>query len=145
MSSVDKISQCLVKNLTEIWMKTKGMREKRYKEPFKNVDLPVWILNLRESEVAAQSFSVKKVFLEISQKLKGKHLCQTLAQVFYCGFCEISKNIFSYRTPLVAASEGLLRRRIESFILSWKESIIQISWKKENTHWWDNHLTSYKF
>ena len=30
---------------------------------------------------------------------------QTLAQVFSCEFCEISKNIFSYRTPLVAASE----------------------------------------
>ena len=30
---------------------------------------------------------------------------ETLAQVFSCEFCEISKNTFSYRTPLVAASE----------------------------------------
>ena len=45
-------------------------------------------------------------------KLTGKHLCQglsfnineTLALVFSCEFCEISKNTFSYRTPLVAAS-----------------------------------------
>ena len=54
----------------------------------------------------------------------GKHLCQsfffnkvaalratfikkeTLAQVFSCEFCEISKNTFSYRTHPVAASEG---------------------------------------
>ena len=30
---------------------------------------------------------------------------ETLAQVFSCEFCEISKNSFSYRTPTVAASE----------------------------------------
>ena len=29
---------------------------------------------------------------------------ETLAQVLSCEFCEISKNNFSYRTPLVAAS-----------------------------------------
>ena len=29
---------------------------------------------------------------------------ETLAQVFSCGFCEISQNSFFYRTPLVAAS-----------------------------------------
>ena len=29
---------------------------------------------------------------------------ETLAQVFSCKFCEISKNTFSYRTPPVAAS-----------------------------------------
>ena len=57
-------------------------------------------------------------------KFTGKHLCQslffnkvadaacnfikkeTLAQVFSCEFCEISKNTFFYRTPLVAASEN---------------------------------------
>ena len=53
-------------------------------------------------------------------KFTGKHLRQslffnkvaacnfikkeTLAQMFSCGFCEISKNTFFYRTPLVAAS-----------------------------------------
>ena len=29
----------------------------------------------------------------------------TLAQVFSCEFCEISKNTFLHRTPLVAASD----------------------------------------
>ena len=55
-------------------------------------------------------------------KFAGKHLCQslffnkvagniikkeTLAQVFSCEFCEISKNTFCYRTPPVAASDNL--------------------------------------
>ena len=31
---------------------------------------------------------------------------ETLAHVFSCEFCEISKNIFSYRTTPVAASES---------------------------------------
>ena len=56
-------------------------------------------------------------------KVTGKHMCQslffnkvaggacnfikieTMAQVFSCEFCEISKNTIFYRTPLVAASE----------------------------------------
>ena len=46
-------------------------------------------------------------------KFKGNHLAggacnfikkETLAQVFSCEYCEISKNTFFYRTPLVAAS-----------------------------------------
>ena len=54
----------------------------------------------------------KKVFLEISQNSQ-KNTCaqacnfikkETLAQVFSCEFCQISKDTFSYRTPLVAAS-----------------------------------------
>ena len=65
-------------------------------------------------------YSVKKVFLEISQNLQ-ENTCarvsfliklqacnfikkETLAQVFSCEFCEISKNTFFHRTPLVAAS-----------------------------------------
>ena len=64
----------------------------------------------------------KKGVLGNFTKFTGKHLCQslflnkvaglcnfikkeTLAQVFSCEFCEISKNTFSYRTPLVAASD----------------------------------------
>ena len=44
-------------------------------------------------------------------KLTGKHLCQslffnkvTLAQMFSCEFCKISKNTFLHRIVLVAAS-----------------------------------------
>ena len=62
--------------------------------------------------------SIKKVFLEISQnseestcarvaflmKLQAKK--ETLTQVFSCEFCEISKNNFCNRTPLVVASEN---------------------------------------
>ena len=32
---------------------------------------------------------------------------ETLAQVFSCEFCKISKNTFFYRTPLVTASEKM--------------------------------------
>ena len=46
---------------------------------------------------------------------------ETLAQVFSCEFCEISNNIFSYRTPPVAASRtfNLLAPlvHLEKFIL----------------------------
>ena len=41
---------------------------------------------------------------------------ETLAHVFSCEFCEISKNIFSYRTPLVAASENFLYRIKDVYI-----------------------------
>ena len=69
-----------------------------------------------------QTYSVKKVFFRNFAKFTGKHLCQslyfnkvadpvcnfikieTLAQVFSCEFCGISKNNFSYRLPPVAAS-----------------------------------------
>ena len=33
---------------------------------------------------------------------------ETLAQMFSCEFCEISKSTFSYITPPVAASDSLL-------------------------------------
>ena len=64
----------------------------------------------------------KKVFVEISQnsqentsarvsfliKLRAWacnfNIRETLAQVFFCAFCEISKNTFLHRTPPVAAS-----------------------------------------
>ena len=66
----------------------------------------------------------KKGVLENCTKFTGENLCQSLflnevaglrrpatlfkkealAQVFSCEFCEISKNTFLHRTPLVAAS-----------------------------------------
>ena len=62
-----------------------------------------------------QPSSCKKVFLEISQNSQENtwpesEACNlikkgTLAQVFSCEFCEISKSNFSHRTPLVAASD----------------------------------------
>ena len=74
------------------------------------------------TEAVVRRCSVEKVFLEISQNSQ-ENTCarvsfliklqawasnfikkETLAQVFSCEFCEISKNTFLHRTPLVAAS-----------------------------------------
>ena len=57
------------------------------------------------SEAVVQRCSVKKVFLEISldsqeNSCARASILETLAQVFSCEFCEISKNNLSYRTPL---------------------------------------------
>ena len=74
-------------------------------------------LTFNDVEVVAQRCFVDKVFLEVSQNSQEntcarvsflRKVCnfikkETLTQVFSCEFCEISKNIFSYRTPLVAA------------------------------------------
>ena len=74
-------------------------------------------------EAVVQRCSLKKMFLENSQKFTGKHQCQslffnrvaglgcnfirkeTLAQVFSCEICEFSKNIFLHKTPPVAVSD----------------------------------------
>ena len=50
---------------------------------------------------------------------------ETLAQVFYCQFCEISKNTFFYRTPPVAAS---VIRQNTKHKKRWKHG----NWKKSN-------------
>ena len=70
------------------------------------------------SEAVAQRCSVKKVLLEISQNSQENTYArvsfliklhasacnfikkETLAQLFSCEFCDISKNTFSYRTPI---------------------------------------------
>ena len=59
-------------------------------------------------EAVAQRCYAKKMFLEMS-KNSQENTCDrvsvlTLAQMFSCEFCKISKNTFSYRTPKVAAS-----------------------------------------
>ena len=79
----------------------------------------------RLPEAFVRGCSVKKVFLETSQNSQGNtcardsfwiklqaQACnlikkESLAQMFPCKFCKISKNTFFYRTPPVAAS-GLL-------------------------------------
>ena len=40
---------------------------------------------------------------------------ETLAQVFSCKFCEIPKNTFFYRTPLVAASKNFTLKILKFF------------------------------
>ena len=63
------------------------------------------------AEEVARRSSVKKVFLKIWQSSQ-ENTCtrvffnkveKTLAQVFFCEFCKISKNTVFYRTPPVAA------------------------------------------
>ena len=75
------------------------------------------------SEAVVRRCSLEKVFLEISKKFTGKHLCQSLFlnkvaglrpatllkkrlwhRCFPVYFFKISKNTFFYRTPPVAAS-----------------------------------------
>ena len=43
---------------------------------------------------------------------------ETLAQVFSCEFCEISKNTFSYRTTLVAGLDDKIIHRLIKNALS---------------------------
>ena len=78
-----------------------------YKIFFSTKKLPK-LLNMMLSSTFRSSHrkcSVIKVFLEISQNLQENTIKKgTLAQVFSCEFCEISKNTFSYRTPPVASS-----------------------------------------
>ena len=74
-----------------------------------------WSLSICPENIKNSRFS--DVFRNYTKKtsdmewLKGKAVTQTcsikketLAQVFSCEFCKISKSIFFYRTPLVAAS-----------------------------------------
>ena len=65
-------------------------------EKYNQLYFGVVVLTSYCSEAVVQRCSVKKVFLEISQN----------SQVFSCEFCEISKNTFFHRTPLVAASDN---------------------------------------
>ena len=72
------------------------------------------------TEAGARRCSVTKVFLEISQNsqenacAKGVNFIkkETLAQEFSCELCEISRNMFSYRTLPVAASGVTCSKRI---------------------------------
>ena len=67
------------------------------------VKVMIVILMIIKTKAVAQRCSVKRVFLEMPRacNLIKK---EPLGQVFSCEFREISKNTFSYRTPLVVAS-----------------------------------------
>ena len=78
--------------------------------------MKVTLLELQNSqnctEAIVQRCYVKKVFLEISQNSQENTCARVsflikLAQVFSCEFCEISKNTFFQRTPLVATSDSM--------------------------------------
>ena len=80
----------------------------------------------------ARRCSVKKVFFEISQNSQENTCARvsfliklTLAQVFSCEFCEISKNTYSYRTPQVAASVHVIPAQI--IVPCFNESVLQMT------------------
>ena len=104
---------------------------------------------LKSAEVATGGVLYKKVFLEISQnsqenkcarvsfliKLQAYFIKkETLAQVFPCEFCEISKNTFSQNT-----SGRLLLNLFMFFYLEWAETG-NIFWSG-NLHY-DNNIFS---
>ena len=81
-----------------------------------------WLCKTVKAEAVIRRYSARKVFLEIPQNTQ-ENTCarvsflielqaeacnffkkETLTQVFFCEFCEISKNTFCYRTSLVDAS-----------------------------------------
>ena len=57
-------------------------------------------------EVVMQSSSLKKVFLEILHNSQ-ENTCTTNSGIgfFFCEFCEISKNNFFHKAPLVTDSD----------------------------------------
>ena len=105
-------------------MQMNTTKEKRKIKALKN--------KVEKTEAVARTWSVKKVFLEISQNSQENtcvrvsflimlqaSVCnfiknETLVQVLSCEFCEISKNTFCHSTPLVVASEKI---KDENFIM----------------------------
>ena len=90
---------------------------KHKKNSNQSISFEIILLDLRKQ---SSEVFCKKCILGNFAKFTGKHrlfllklqawglqlyLKKTLAQVFSCEFCEISKNTFSYRAPLVAASK----------------------------------------
>ena len=60
----------------------------------------------------------------------------TLAQMFFCEFCEISKNTFYYRTPLVGASDiGFYSFKSCHWKIFYKIAVLNQSWTNYNGHW----------
>ena len=87
----------IVSNEKSIW-------EVSHKQASSNNELSLNFLTYGDhsyAEAVVWRCFIKKVFRLRPATLLKK---QYLAQVFSCEFCEISKNAFYYRTPLVAAS-----------------------------------------
>ena len=95
----------------------------------------IWYSRCSQPEVFC-----KKGVLKYFAKFTWKRLCQslffnkvlflikTLAQVFSGEFCEISKNIFSYRTPPIAAS-GIPWFYLSGTSLYYSRSKSEILWR----------------
>ena len=119
---------CFIKRSLKLWFE-----ECSYKTVSKNAEAAV---RKCSSDIVTQRCCVKNVFLEILENSQENTRARvflliklhapvsacnfikkdTLVQMFSCEFCEISKNTFSYRTSLVAASS------------SSKQVFLKISW-----------------
>ena len=80
---------------------------------FQDLDWVCWNCNF---ESACHYFLSKRNWvskIEACNFIKN----ETLAQVFSCEFCEISKNTFHYRTPLVAASIECMLKNLQTLKL----------------------------
>ena len=89
------------------------------------------------TEAVVRRCFVKQVFLEILRSSQAQ-ACnfikkESLAQMFSCEFCEISKNTFFYRTPPVAASKTRTKElcfgflcKVLTFSLTLSQQIMQI-------------------
>ena len=102
--------------------------------PVLHILLYLFSMSKRIEEVTWRC-SIKKVFLEISQNSQENNCAkvsflinlqasacnfikkETLAEVFSCEFCEISKSTFFYKTPPVAAAKRN-RHQISFLILN---------------------------
>ena len=95
--------------------------------PVLHILLYLFSMSKRIEEVTRRC-SIKKVFLEISQNSQENNCAkvsflinlqasacnfikkETLAEVFSCEFCEISKSTFFYKTPPVAAAKRIVTK-----------------------------------
>ena len=79
---------------------------------FRSENKVFYMLIIHVKEAVVRRCSVKRMLLEISRN-SHENTCardlflikESLAQVFSCEFCEISKNTFFYRKTPVAASD----------------------------------------
>ena len=105
----------------------KAYRKTRVQEPFLKNNFRMWACNF----ILRPEAFCKKDFLRNFTTFTEKHLCQsllfnkvagpkTLAHVFSCECCEISKHSFLHRTPLVVASEFLAK--LKKYVKSTKVS-----------------------
>ena len=75
------------------------------------------VQSVQKTEAVVKRCAVKPMFPEISQNsLEACNFIknETLAQLFPCEFCEISKNTFFHRTPLMPASDKAVVRKRSS-------------------------------
>ena len=84
---------------------------------YRNISGMKWVNDECNRKAVVRRCSVKKVLLEIS-KNSQENTCASVsllrklqAQVFSCEFCEISKEIFSYRTQLAILFKKKLLQR----------------------------------